>query len=60
MNYLGDTHWITGRVVDVGGDEAHGTVTIALIARNQRDEVTCRGQAVVLLPRHPAQVVIAE
>jgi alkanesulfonate monooxygenase SsuD/methylene tetrahydromethanopterin reductase-like flavin-dependent oxidoreductase (luciferase family)/acyl dehydratase len=57
LNYLGDTHWVTGRVVDVADDGRHGSVTIALMGRNQRDETTCRGEAVALLPLHPAPAV---
>jgi alkanesulfonate monooxygenase SsuD/methylene tetrahydromethanopterin reductase-like flavin-dependent oxidoreductase (luciferase family) len=60
MNYLGDTHWITGQVVDVVDDGPHGAVTIALCGRNQRDDTTCHGEAVVLLPRHPETAVRLE
>jgi hypothetical protein len=57
LNYIGDTHWIAGRVVDVADDGRHGAVTIELTGRNQRHELTCHGEAVVLLPVHPAPAV---
>jgi hypothetical protein len=60
MNYLGDTHWIAGRVVEVGDDGTNGAATIALSGSNQLGDLTCEGEAVVLLPRRPAQVVRME
>jgi acyl dehydratase len=52
MNYLGDTHWLSGAVVAVG----EGSVGIDLQGANQRQEVTCSAQAIVLLPRRPEDV----
>jgi acyl dehydratase len=53
MNYLGDTHWLDGTVVDVGP----GRVRIDMQGTNQRREVTCSAAAVVLLPAPPDLVV---
>ena len=48
FNYLGDTHRMTGRVEAV--DAATGVVSVRFTGTNQRDEVTCGGQATVALP----------
>jgi hypothetical protein len=62
-NYVGDTHWMQGRVVDISGggdtgnDRGPGLVTIVLEGRNQLDDVTCRGQAQVLLPDRMSPLV---
>jgi len=44
----------------VGTDGPVGVVQISLAGRNQLGEVTCRADAVVLLPKHPAVVVSAD
>jgi hypothetical protein len=56
MNYLGDTHWLSGTVVAVG----EGSARIELQGSNQRHDVTCSGEAVVLLPRRPEDVARLE
>ncbi len=51
FNYVGDTHWVSGRVtrkyLDDGGRPA---VEVELGGENQRGEVTCPGHATILLP----------
>jgi acyl dehydratase len=53
FNYVGDMHWITGRVVRhylaEGGRPA---VDLELAAVNQRGEITAPGHATILLPSH--------
>jgi acyl dehydratase len=49
-NYVGDTHWVTGTVARVEIVDGVGAVDVELAARNQLDQVTCIGDAVVLLP----------
>src|SRR2546428_12214800 len=51
-NLIGDTTWCRGRV---RGRGAPGEVTLELEAVNQRDETIARGEALVILPRRPAQ-----
>ena len=48
FNYLGDVHLVSGVVTAV--DVAANTVTVDVTEVNQRDEVTCSGQAVIILP----------
>jgi acyl dehydratase len=51
FNYVGDTHWLHGRVARTylaGGERP--AVDLELSATNQRDEVTTPGHATVLLP----------
>ena len=53
FNYVGDTQWLTGRVIDkvlVEGDRP--AVEVALQAVNQRGQVTTPGHATILLPSH--------
>ena len=47
FNYLGDTTWVRGEVVD---KREPGEVHLAVRCENQRGEVTTPGTAVVLLP----------
>jgi hypothetical protein len=47
-NLIGDTTWVTGRVTGKNADGS--TVTCAVEARNQRDDVTASATAVVELP----------
>jgi len=47
FNYLGDSHLMTGEVVEV--DTEQGMVTIDTQGVNQRGEVTCTARVVVLL-----------
>ena len=51
FNFVGDTHWMSGRVVRkylAEGDRP--AVDLELEGRNQRDEVTTPGHASILLP----------
>jgi hypothetical protein len=51
FNYIGDTHIITGEVVDKRIDDAgNAVVDIEMRGTNQRDTVTCPGKATVALP----------
>jgi hypothetical protein len=49
-NYVGDTHWLDGVVTAVDDQGEVGAVTLRLEARNQDGDLTCDGEAVVLLP----------
>jgi acyl dehydratase len=51
FNYLGDMHMISGVVRDVDADR--DTATVDVRGENQRGEVTCSAQIVVLLPPRP-------
>jgi acyl dehydratase len=57
MNYVGDTHWLEGDVVAISDRGRIGEVELALSGRNQRSELTCRADAVVVLPKRPATSV---
>ena len=51
FNYVGDTHWMRGRVVRklyAQGDRP--AVEVELVGENQRGEVTTPGHATILLP----------
>ena len=50
FNLVGDTHWLMGKVVDKRVDGAYSLVELELWGRDQRDETTIRGGAVVALP----------
>ncbi len=50
-NLIGDTTWCRGTVAAKAIVDDRAEVTLALEAMNQRDEVTARGHAVVVLPR---------
>jgi acyl dehydratase len=60
FNYLGDTTWVRGEVVDKRqvGDRAE--VHVAVRCENQRGEVTTPGMAVILLPTRERAVVLPE
>jgi acyl dehydratase len=60
MNYVGDTHWMEGEVAGVAGRGRVGEARLALTGRNQRGELTCRADAVVLLPKRPSVAVTEE
>ena len=53
-NLLGDTTWCRGRVAGKALVDERGEVTLDLLAVNQRSETIARGEAVVVLPRRPA------
>jgi hypothetical protein len=57
---VGDTHRITGTVAQVEVVDDVSAVDIELSARNQLDQETCRGRAVVLLPTRQATHVPSE
>jgi acyl dehydratase len=50
FNYIGDSHVITGEVVDKRVEDGHHVVDITMRGTNQRDTVTCPGRACVALP----------
>jgi acyl dehydratase len=49
FNYIGDTHWMRGRVTELGTVDGAPSARIEIEGVNQRDETTCTGTAVVLL-----------
>jgi acyl dehydratase len=50
FNYIGDSHIITGEVVDKRVEHGQHVVDLELRATNQRDLVTCPAKATVALP----------
>jgi acyl dehydratase len=50
FNYVGDSHIITGEVVDKRVDDGQCVVDIEMRGTNQREVVTCPGKATVALP----------
>ena len=59
FNYMGDTTWLTGRVLDKRWDgELGGVVDISIEGRNQRDQVNTIGTATVLLASQAAGPVV--
>ncbi len=50
FNYVGDTTWVKGRVVDKQENDGSGEVHLEVWCENQRGEITTPGRAVVLLP----------
>jgi hypothetical protein len=51
FNYVGDTHWMRGRVVRTYVADGVGpAVDLDVWGENQRGEITCPGHATVLLP----------
>lgn len=58
FNYIGDTTWVSGTVIDKVQVEGRNEVHLELTCRNQRGEVTTPGTAVVLLPdrRSPVEL----
>jgi hypothetical protein len=50
FNYIGDTHILTGEVVDKRVEDGRCVVDVALRGTNQRDVVTCPAKATVALP----------
>ncbi len=50
FNYIGDTTWVRGRVVDKQEVDGRHEVHLEVYCENQRGEVTTPGTAVVLLP----------
>lgn len=58
FNYMGDTTWVTGKVVDKVEAEGRHEVHLEVQCTNQRGEVTTPGTAVVLLPTRESAVVL--
>lgn len=56
FNYIGDTSWVRGKVVDKVTSEAGHEVHLEVWVENQRGETTTPGTAVVLLPTRGAAV----
>jgi acyl dehydratase len=54
-NFIGDTTWLTGAVVSKRDAEPDGLVECALVATNQRGEISTRAVATVRLPHRPGQ-----
>jgi hypothetical protein len=50
FNYMGDSHVITGEVVDKRIEDGLCLVDVEMRGTNQRDVVTCPGTATVALP----------
>ncbi len=50
FNFVGDTTWVSGEVVDVRVDEGRPVVELELRCVDQRGEVTTTGGAIVILP----------
>ena len=60
FNFMGDTTWLTGEVVDKRQEAGRNEVHVELRCTNQRGVVTSPGRAVVLLPTREAPVVLPE
>jgi acyl dehydratase len=61
FNYVGDSHVITGEVVDKRVENGRCLVDIEMRGTNQREVVTCPGTATVALPsREQGAVVLPE
>jgi hypothetical protein len=61
FNYIGDSHVITGEVVDKRIEDGRCLVDIEMRGTNQRELVTCPGRATVALPsREHGAVVLPE
>ena len=54
FNYIGDTTWVRGKVVDKVQVEGRNEVHLEISCGNQRGETTTPGTAVVLLPSKDA------
>lgn len=50
FNYIGDSHVITGEVIDKRVEDGRHLVEIEMRGTNQRDVDTCMGTALVALP----------
>ncbi len=47
---FGDTNWCRGKVLRKWREEGKGKVALSVFSKNQRDETTAQGEAVVVLP----------
>ncbi len=50
FNYVGDTHWIRGRIARKHEIDGHAAVDVDIWGENQRGEITTPGHATILLP----------
>jgi acyl dehydratase len=60
FNYLGDTTWVHGEVVEKQQVDGRNEVHVEVRCENQRGEVTTPGTAVVLLPTRSRAVDLPE
>jgi hypothetical protein len=61
FNYIGDSHVITGEVVDKRVEDGRCVVDVEMRGTSQRDVVTCPGRATVALPsREHGAVLLPE
>jgi acyl dehydratase len=60
FNYIGDTTWVRGRVVDKVEVEGRHEVHLEVSCHNQRGETTTPGTAVVLLPTREKPVELPQ
>jgi len=60
FNFIGDTTWLSGEVVDKRQEDGRNEVHLDIRCTNQRGVVTSPGRAVVLLPTREAPVVLPE
>jgi len=58
FNYIGDTTWVRGKVVDKVQTDAGNEVHLEVWCENQRGETTTPGTAVVLLPTREQPVTL--
>jgi acyl dehydratase len=57
FNFIGDTTWVRGEVIDKGQEQGHNVVRLRVWCENQRGTVTSPGEAVVILPTRDEPVV---
>ena len=60
FNYIGDTTWVRGTVVDKVQTDGRNEVHLEIACHNQRGEVSTPGTAVVLLPTRQSPVELPE
>jgi acyl dehydratase len=58
FNYVGDTHWLTGRVTALRETDRTAEADIAMEGVNQRGAVTCTAEVTVLLPTRARPIVL--
>ena len=60
FNFMGDTTWLSGEVVEKRQEDGRNEVHLEIRCENQRGVVTSPGRAVVLLPTRDRPVVLPE
>ena len=60
FNYMGDTTWVRGKVVDKKQQDGRNEIHLEVHCENQRGEISTPGTAVVLLPTRDAAVSLPE